>query len=83
MITAFLKVTDSYWAELFSCSEMANLPRTNSELEHSFGSANKIPLSDSTIFALPDRFNYVAQRTHASAEGHVQEKHTRRIREIR
>ncbi len=38
MITTFLKVTDSYWAELFSCYEMVDLPRTNNDLEHTFGS---------------------------------------------
>jgi hypothetical protein len=38
MITTFLKVTDSYWAGLFSCYEMADLPRTNNDLEHTFGS---------------------------------------------
>jgi hypothetical protein len=38
MVTTFLKVTDSYWAGLFSCYEVADLPRTNNDLEHTFGS---------------------------------------------
>ena len=38
MITTFLKVTGSYWAGLFSCYEVADLPRTNNDLEHTFGS---------------------------------------------
>ena len=38
MITTFLKVTDSYWAGLFSCYGVSDLPRTNNDLEHTFGS---------------------------------------------
>ena len=34
----FLKVTKSYWPGLFSCYESADLPRTNNDLEHIFGS---------------------------------------------
>ena len=34
----FLKGTKSYWAGVFSCSETADLPRTNNALEHAFGS---------------------------------------------
>jgi hypothetical protein len=37
-ITTFLKVTGSYWPGLFHCYEVADLPRTNNELEHCFGS---------------------------------------------
>ncbi len=35
----FLTVTDSYWAGLFHCYEVPNLPRTNNDLEHYFGTA--------------------------------------------
>ena len=38
MITTFLKVTDSYWPGLFSCYDLSDLPRTNNDLEHTFGS---------------------------------------------
>ncbi len=34
----FLKVTKSYWPGLFWCYESADLPRTNNDLEHLFGS---------------------------------------------
>jgi hypothetical protein len=34
----FLKVTESYWAGLFSCDDVPDLPRTNNDLEHTFGS---------------------------------------------
>ena len=34
----FLKVTKSYWAGLFGCYDSADLPRTNNDLEHTFGS---------------------------------------------
>jgi hypothetical protein len=34
----FLKVTKSYWPGLFACYESADLPRTNNDLEHTFGS---------------------------------------------
>ena len=34
----FRKVTKSYWAGLFRCYDVAGLPRTNNELEQSFGS---------------------------------------------
>ena len=34
----FLKVTKSYWAGLFGCYETSDLPRTNNDLEHAFGS---------------------------------------------
>ncbi len=37
-ISTFLKVTESYWPGLFHCYEVADLPRTNNELEHCFGS---------------------------------------------
>ncbi len=35
----FLKVTTSYWPGLFHCYDVPDLPRTNNELEHFFGSA--------------------------------------------
>ncbi len=38
MIATFLKVTDSYRSGLFHCYDMAELPRTNNDLEHLFGS---------------------------------------------
>ena len=34
----FLKVTKSYWTGLFRCYESADVPRTNNDLEHAFGS---------------------------------------------
>jgi hypothetical protein len=34
----FLKVTKSYWSGLFRCYDSADLPRTNNDLEHAFGS---------------------------------------------
>jgi hypothetical protein len=37
-ITTFLKVTRSYWPGLFQCYDLADLPRTNNELEQCFGS---------------------------------------------
>src|SRR4051812_17429096 len=34
----FLKVTKSYWPGLFRCYESSDLPRTDNDLEHAFGS---------------------------------------------
>src|SRR3954452_24656010 len=34
----FLKVTKSYWPGLFACYGSPDLPRTNNDLEHAFGS---------------------------------------------
>src|SRR5205814_5356046 len=34
----FVKVTKSYWAGLFRCYESKDIPRTNNDLEHLFGS---------------------------------------------
>lgn len=39
MLSAFRKVTTSYWPGLFHCYDYADLPRTNNELEQYFGSA--------------------------------------------
>ena len=36
--TQFLKVSHSYWRGLFRCYEYADLPRTNNDMEHTFGS---------------------------------------------
>ena len=36
-ISTFLKVTASYWPGLFHCYDVADLPRTNNELEQCFG----------------------------------------------
>jgi hypothetical protein len=38
MTATFLKVTASYFPGLFHCYDVANLPRTNNDLEHVFGS---------------------------------------------
>ena len=38
MTATFLKVTESYWSGLFHCYGVADLPRTNNDLEHIFGS---------------------------------------------
>ncbi len=37
--TTFYKVTRSYWRGLFHCYDMAELPRTNNDLEQYFGAA--------------------------------------------
>src|SRR4051794_119731 len=34
----FLKVSRSYWSGLFACYDTPDLPRTNNDLEHAFGS---------------------------------------------
>ena len=34
----FLKATESYWPGLFHCYDVVDLPRTNNDLEHVFGS---------------------------------------------
>jgi hypothetical protein len=34
----FVKVTRSYWSGLFHCHESSDIPRTNNDLEHLFGS---------------------------------------------
>lgn len=39
MLSTFRKVTASYWPGLFHCYDLADLPRTNNELEQYFGSA--------------------------------------------
>jgi hypothetical protein len=36
-VAHFRKVTRSYWGGLFHCYEIAGLPRTNNELEQTFG----------------------------------------------
>ena len=38
-IDHFLAVTESYWPGLFHCYEAPDLPRTNNDLEHYFGTA--------------------------------------------
>jgi hypothetical protein len=38
-VSLFLKVTNSYWKGLFRCYRFPDLPRTNNDLEHCFGSA--------------------------------------------
>jgi hypothetical protein len=37
-VAHFLKVTRSYWSGLFACDDVADLPRTNHDLEQFFGS---------------------------------------------
>lgn len=37
-LETFLKKTESYWPGLFHCYDIADLPRTNNDLEHCFGS---------------------------------------------
>ena len=37
-VSLFLKVTKSYWKGLFRCYRFPDLPRTNNDLEHHFGS---------------------------------------------
>ncbi len=36
-VTHFLKITRSYWSGLFHCYDVQDLPRTNNDLEHTFG----------------------------------------------
>jgi hypothetical protein len=38
MLTTFRKTTASYWSGLFHCYDLADLPRTNNDLEQYFGS---------------------------------------------
>jgi hypothetical protein len=38
-IAHFRTVTKSYWLGLFQCYQVPDLPRTNNDLEHFFGSA--------------------------------------------
>jgi hypothetical protein len=40
--THFQKVTTSYWPGLFHCYAVADLPRTNNELEQYFGAARQL-----------------------------------------
>ena len=40
--THFQKVTTSYWPGLFHCYAVADLPRTNNDLEHYFGAARHL-----------------------------------------
>ena len=40
-ITHFLKVTESYAPHLFFCYQIPDLPRTNNDLEQSFGSVRR------------------------------------------
>jgi hypothetical protein len=37
-VSLFLKVSKSYWKGLFRCYRFPDLPRTNNDLEHNFGS---------------------------------------------
>jgi hypothetical protein len=37
-VARFLRVTKSYWPGLFDCYDVADLPRTNNDLEQYFGS---------------------------------------------
>jgi hypothetical protein len=37
-LQTFVKVTKSYWPGLFRCYESIDIPRTNNDLEHLFGS---------------------------------------------
>jgi hypothetical protein len=41
-IAHFRKVTQSYWDGLFHCYRVKDLPRTNNDLEHYFGTARQI-----------------------------------------
>jgi hypothetical protein len=41
-IAHFQKVTASYWPGLFACYEVEDLPRTNNDLEHFFGTARHL-----------------------------------------
>lgn len=39
VVATFLRVTRSHWSGLFACYQTPDLPRTNNDLEHFFGSA--------------------------------------------
>jgi hypothetical protein len=39
VVVTFLRVSRSYWSGLFACYQTPDLPRTNNDLEHFFGSA--------------------------------------------
>ncbi len=41
-VTHFCKVTQSYWAGLFHCYQVTDLPRTNNGLEQYFGTARHV-----------------------------------------
>jgi hypothetical protein len=41
-VAHFRTVTASYWPGLFACYDVADLPRTNNDLEHYFGTARYI-----------------------------------------
>lgn len=41
-VAHFRKVTQSYWDGLFRCYQVKDLPRTNNDLEHYFGTARHI-----------------------------------------
>jgi hypothetical protein len=41
-VAHFRKVTQSYWDGLFHCYQVKDLPRTNNDLEHYFGTARHI-----------------------------------------
>ncbi len=40
--THFRTVTASYWPGLFACYDVADLPRTNNDLEHYFGTTRHL-----------------------------------------
>ena len=41
-VAHFRTVTASYWPGLFACYDLPDLPRTNNDLEHYFGSARQL-----------------------------------------
>ncbi len=41
-VAHFQKVTASYWPGLFDCYDLAEMPRTNNDLEHYFGTARHL-----------------------------------------
>jgi hypothetical protein len=41
-VTHFRTVTASYWPGLFACYDVADLPRTNNDLEHYFGTSRHL-----------------------------------------
>jgi hypothetical protein len=41
-VAHFRTVTASYWPGLFACYDVPDLPRTNNDLEHSFGTARHL-----------------------------------------
>lgn len=68
MLSTFRKVTTSYWPGLFHCYDLADLPRTNNDLEQYFGSEGTrigIALTPSLFLPISEARNMVPHRRKA------------------